>query len=120
MEMLTEYILVHSLSAVQHYFDYVTGLMKYFTVQIYCRNTWVTLTTFLGCISVTKECYQVGFLTGSSLRSFSLLPFARLFFQKKYLATFLVFLPQACNQGTLQGQMCKIKETTNLTRNADL
>ena len=27
----------------------------------HCKNTWVTLTTFLGCISATKECYQVGF-----------------------------------------------------------
>ena len=36
------------------------------------KNTWVTLTTFLGClscISVTKKCYQIGFLE-SSLRSF--------------------------------------------------
>ena len=33
--------------------------------QLHCKNTWVTLTTFLGCpscISVTKECCQVGFL----------------------------------------------------------
>ena len=45
------------------------------TVAIYIHitaNTWVTSTTFLGCFSctsVTKECYQVGFLEGS-LRSF--------------------------------------------------
>ena len=31
-----------------------------------------------------------------------------------------IFLPQPCNQETLYGQMCKIKETTNLTENADL
>ena len=34
-------------------------------VYVHCKNTWVTLTTFLGCpscISVTKECYQIGFL----------------------------------------------------------
>ena len=36
------------------------------------------------------------------------------------LATFLAFLPQPCNQGILQGKMCKIKEATKLTRNADL
>ena len=32
---------------------------------LYRKNTWVTLTTFLGClscISVTKECYQIDFL----------------------------------------------------------
>ena len=31
----------------------------------HCKNTWVTLTTLLSCpncISVTKECYQTGFL----------------------------------------------------------
>ena len=36
------------------------------------------------------------------------------------LVTLLAFLPQACNQETLRGQMCKIKGTTNLTRNPDL
>ena len=39
---------------------------------VHCKNTWVTSTTILGCpscISVTKECYQIGFLE-SSLRSF--------------------------------------------------
>ena len=34
-------------------------------------------------------------------------------------AAFLACLPQPCNQGTHQGQMCR-KETTNLTRKADL
>ena len=40
-------------------------------VQLHWKNTWVTSTTFLGClscISVTKECYQMSFLEGS-LRS---------------------------------------------------
>ena len=36
--------------------------------------------------------------------------------QKISLATFLAFLPQARNHETLQGWICKIKETTNLTR----
>ena len=30
---------------------------------MHCKNTWVTLTTFLGCLScinVIKECYQIG------------------------------------------------------------
>ena len=74
---------------------------------------WVTSTTFLGCLScirVTKECYQICW------GGFSLVTWARLFFQETYLA----LLPQPCNQGTIQGQMCKIKETTNLTRNGDL
>ena len=39
---------------------------KFPTIRYYVsKNTWVTLTTFLGCrscISVTKECYQIGFL----------------------------------------------------------
>ena len=43
-----------------------------------------------------------------------------IFLQKTHLATFLAFLPQACNQGILQEQVCKIKEAKNLTRNADL
>ena len=32
---------------------------------VHCKNTWVPLTTFLGClsfISVTKKCYKIGFL----------------------------------------------------------
>ena len=42
------------------------------------------------------------------------------FFHKlTHLATFLTFLPQPCNQGSLHGQISKIKETANLTRNAD-
>ena len=45
--------------------------------------------------SVTKECYKIGvFLIESSLRSFSLVPLASLFFQKTYLATFLAFQSQ--------------------------
>ena len=39
-------------------------MYRYLSVHIYhCKNTWVTLTTFLGgpsCISVAKECYQIG------------------------------------------------------------
>ena len=49
----------------------------------------------------------------------SLVTVASLFTQKTYLATFLEFLPQTM-QPRNSGQMCKIKETTNLTRNADL
>ena len=60
---------------------------------------------FLSCINITKECYQIGFFEGT----FSLSTFV---FQKTYLATFLAFVPQPCNQGTLQGQMHKIKERT--------
>ena len=48
----------------------------------------------------------------------SLVTLASIFFQKIYLVTSQAFLPQPCNQGT-QGQICKIKETTNLTRNVD-
>ena len=40
---------------------------------IHSKNTCITSTTFLGClsyISVTKECYQIGFLEGSLRSSF--------------------------------------------------
>ena len=60
-----------------------------------------TSTTFLGCpscITVTKECYQIGFLE-SSLRDFSTLAIVS-FFRRP---TFLAFPPQPCNQGTLSG-----------------
>ena len=70
----------------------------------------------LSCISVTNKCYQIE----SSLRSLSLGTLASIFFQKTYSTKFLAFLPQPRNQGTLQGQICKIKVTTNFTRNADL
>ena len=67
--------------------------------------------------SVTKECYQRGFLESSVRSFFFLVTLAGIFLQKIYLAT---FLPQACKQGTLQREIRKIKETTNFTRNADL
>ena len=66
--------------------------------RYHCKNTWVTSTTFLGCLScirVTKECYQIGFLEGS-LRSFFTL--ARLFFQKTYLTIFLEQSSSYCLQ----------------------
>ena len=83
---------------------------------IHCKNTLVTLTTFSGCpscVSVTKpNATKQVFLIESSLRSFSLVPLASLFFQKTYLATFLQwhFSPktmQPCMQRTLPGQMCE-------------
>ena len=99
----------------------------------------ITSNTFLGClscISVTKECYQIDFLESSFKELFQFHQivslifqntylfsedlFGQIPFQKTYLATFLSFLPQLCNQGALQGQMYKIKETTNLTTNAEL
>ena len=42
-----------------------SGCMVYIYIYITVKNTSVTLTTFLGClscISVTKNCYQIGFL----------------------------------------------------------
>ena len=71
-------------------------------------NTWVAFTTFLGClscISVTKKCYQIGFLkvhrTASSLalEVFGYIPG--------------ISIPQACSQGTLQRQMCKLDQRNN-------
>ena len=49
----------------------------------------------------------------------SLVTVAKLFSQKTYLATFLAFLRQTMQPRNSE-QMCKIKETTHLTRNADL
>jgi len=40
---------------------------------------------------------------------------ASLFFQKTYLTIFLAFLPQTMQQRN-SGQMCNIKEITNLTK----
>ena len=68
---------------------------------VHCKNTWVTLTTFVGCPS---ECYQIGFL-GSLLRNFffssisSALSSEDLF---GYIPGILV--PKLCNQGTLPRQ----------------
>ena len=38
------------------------GRIVYVINSLHCKNTWVTSTTLLGCLSVTKECYQIGFL----------------------------------------------------------
>jgi len=69
------------------------------SIIYHCKNTWVTLTTFLGClgyISVTKKkCYQISFLESSLKRFFfSYITLAILFLQNTYLATFLAFLLQ--------------------------
>ena len=60
----------------------------------------------LRCISVTKECYQIGLLA-SPLRT----PIFG------YIPGISTITMQSRNS---PGQICKIKETTNLTRNADL
>ena len=90
--------------------------------RYHCKNTWVALTTFLGClscISVTKQCYQIWFYWNFISEASSLVTVVSLFFQKTYLATFLAFLTQT-TQPRNWGQMCKTNETTNLTRNANL
>ena len=73
-------------------------------------------------LSQLHDCDKEMLQTFPWSRSLSLVTLAGIFFQKTYLATFLAFLSQACNQGTLDlpKQMCQIKETTNLTRDADL
>ena len=75
------------------------------------KHLGTTLTTFLGCLScinVTKECYQIGKASLVTLVSEDLFG----------------YIPaiSTTNHATkeLGMQMCKIKETTNLTRNADL
>ena len=80
--------------------SHATVVTKYLAkATTWCKNTWVTLTTFLGrldCISGTKNCYQIGFLE-NSLKSFSLVTstLAGLLFQKTCLATFPAFLATA-------------------------
>ena len=80
----------------------------------HCKNSWVTLTTFLGClscISVTKKCYQ-GFLE-CPLRN---LFFSYISYKSLISEDLFAYIPcNHSNQGTLQEQMCKIKETTNFT-----
>ena len=93
----------------------VKGLLKELDslAFISCWNTASTLQKhldyfnhILGCLSrigVTNKRYQIE----SSLRSLSL--GSQYLFQKAYLAKFLAFLPQPCNQGTLQGQIVRSK-----------
>jgi len=57
-------------------------------------------------ISVAKKCYQINFLESY----FSLVTLATLFHQKTYLASFLVFPPQACNQELPRGRCVRSKE----------
>ena len=68
--------------------------------HLYCPCCIIALSQ-----SVTKECYQVGFLENPMRCLY-------LFHQKTYLATFLAFLPpQSC---------VRSKQTRNLSRNVDL
>ena len=72
---------------------------------LHCKNTWVTLTTFLGCLScinVTKERYQIG---KASLVTLVL----------EDLAIWLHswhFYHKPCNQGTQGMQMSKQQHTS--------
>ena len=54
------------------------------------------------------------------IEELSLVTLANPFFQNTYLATFLAFLTTATQPGNKSMQMYKIKEATNLTRNAGL
>ena len=76
---------------------------------MHCKNTWVTLTTFLGCLScinVTKECYQIGKASLVTLVSEDLY---------SYIPGIYI-----TNHATKELRAsCKIKATTYLTRNAD-
>ena len=72
------------------------------------------------CISVTKECYQIGFLKvhwGAS----SLVPLAIVscFGRPIWLHSWH-FSPKTMQPRNSPGVVCNITETTNLTRNADL
>ena len=60
-------------------------------------------------LSELHQCGQGVLQTRLSLGAFSV-PLVSLIFQKTYLSTFLALLPQPCNQGTIQGQLCRIKE----------
>ena len=73
----------------------------------------------LSCISVTKECYQIGYLEGS-LRSFFISYISSSLFRRPIWQHSWHFYQNHATKGLLQGQMCMIIKTTNLTRNADL
>ena len=84
-----------------------------------CKNkTWVASITFLGClsyISVTKKCYQVGFLE-VGWRGFSSVTLASLLFREPIWLHSWHFYHNHPIKELLQKEMFK---TTNLTRNAD-
>ena len=89
-----------------HYNCNIKLIIMYKTI-IHCKNTWVTLTTVLGClscISVTRECDTIP--NWCSWRRSFLVRVASLLFQNTYLVTFLAFLPQPCNQRTQGRCVC--------------
>ena len=70
-----------------------------FKSSIHCKNTWVTSTTFLGCLSCTsvlKECYQIGFRECSLWSFFSCISIVSL--QNIYLATLIPGISTATMQ----------------------
>ena len=83
------------------------------------KNTWVTLLSCLSCISVTRNATKL--VLESSLRKcfFSQLHQLVSFFRRLHPRH---FYHKPCNQGTRADitEICKIKETTNLTKNANL
>ena len=75
----------------------------------------------LSCISVTKECYRIGYLE-SSLRSFFISYISSsLFFRRPiWLHSWHYYHNHATKELSRGSCVGSKKETTNLTRNADL
>ena len=96
------------------------------TGRLYTAKTLGLLQTsilgHLSCIRVTKECYQIGFLEGS-WEAFSISytsSFLFFFFRRPIWLHSWQYYHNHATKELLQGQMCKIKETSNITTNGDL
>ena len=84
--------------------------MSFFNTH--CKNTWVW---FISVASEWPRTAKLGFLESSS-RSFFICHISSSLFSEDlfgYIRGIIYILLKPCNQGTLQGQMCKIKERNN-------
>ena len=96
-----------------------TGLDEPKVDKTHYKNTWVTFINYSFRlsqlhISVTKECHQIGFYWKGFFFIYISLR------RPICLYTFLAFLPQTMQpRNSGHADVCKIKATTHLTRNAD-
>ena len=96
-----------------------TGLDEPKVDKTHYKNTWVTFINYTFRlsqlhISVTKECHQIGFYWKGFFFIYISLR------RPICLYTFLAFLPQTMQpRNSGRADVCKIKATTHLTRNAD-
>ena len=96
---------------VQWTFEISNGVSLLQSILNTAKNTWVTSTTVLGslsCISMTKECYQIGFLDFIEELLLQLHQLVSLCSEDLSISWLHFHHKHACNQGTLQGQMCKM------------